>query len=291
MKKCNCMFHAAVLLTTIPLLLSACKSGGRSESIDARLWESTAPFSVQDASLSLEDYFAMGVPALDRNWSAEDLRGTALALEVVAKKDPRQLPQCQSTRSGKVFEQLVRREPIDAFANPALPISIRVTESAEYTRALDQITRLYLSALHDKLVSGTCVVDLYGTQLRAFRVVMEQLDEFLPTLAPTNPSYTVRIAALEKMRAGLAEVLANVVSAISEPRYYGWVARKKLVEYCLEHFDALVPRLTLQTKKQLFDQLTAASVDRHLANLQPELNRLRDRVAYHVSSATTAPSR
>ncbi|HMA91541.1 MAG TPA: hypothetical protein VKP30_02600 [Polyangiaceae bacterium] len=275
----------------LPLLLSSCKneSRGSAEAIDARLWESTAPFDVQDASLSAEEYRAMGVSALDRNWSAEDLRSAALALEVLSKKDPRQLPQCQSARSGDVFEHIIRRDQVVALANPALPISIRVTEAAEYTQSLDQIARLYLSALQHKLVSGGCVVELYGAQLRTFHVVMDQLDEFLPTLAPTDPSYAVRMGALERIRAGLAEVLANIVSAISEPRFYDRLARKKLVGYCLEDFDALVPRLTLQTKKQLLDQLTEASVNRHLANLQPELSRLRDRVGYCVSSAATAP--
>lgn len=270
----------------------ACRSepGRGSADPDPALWESPQPFPVQDRSPTPDVYRAMGLSTFESNWTSEDMKEASAQLQILAKRDPAELPRYGSPRSGVVFDRITSPSNLTSLTNLSLPVSIRLSAAADYARAVDAIVRLYLAALTEKAVSGSDVTELYAAQLRASVAVMRCLEEFLPTLSADDPSYASRMAALEKIRTGLGDVVIGIVRALSEPRFFGYEARKRLVEYCAQTFDDLVPRLPVTAREALLDQLTTASTNRHLANLQPKLNMLRDRVAYLVSSAKGVPT-
>lgn len=213
------------------------------------------------------------------------MKEAAAQLQILAKQDPGQLPRHDSPRSAKLFERITAPSNLSALADPSLPVSIRLSAAAEYSSAIDAIVRLYLSALSERKVSGDDVTQLYAAQLRTCAAVMKCLDEFLPTLAPTDPSYASRMAALEKIRSGLGDVVIGIVRASSEPRFFGYPARKRLVDDCAKTFDEIVPRLPVAARETVLEQLNVATTKRELSNLQPNLNQLRDRVASLVSGA------
>lgn len=85
-----------------------------------------------DRSLTVAEYEALGIPATDHRWSADEL-GTAVSLLArLAEKHPEQLPRYESARSGPVFHRLVefdaaahRQDPsgnsTEAFATALAP--------------------------------------------------------------------------------------------------------------------------------------------------------------------------
>jgi hypothetical protein len=276
-----------VLLSLGWLSTTACKSesGRATNDPDPALWQAQQPFPTEDRSLTPEDYRAMGLAPLDRNWTSHEMKEAAAQLQILAKQDPGQLPRHGSARSSGVFDRITAPSNLAALADPSLPISIRLSAAAEYSAAIGDIVRLYLSALSDRAVSGDDVTQLYAAQLRTCVAVMKCLEEFLPTLTPTDPSYAARVAALEKIRSGLGDVVLGIVRALSEPRFFGYSARKRLVDDCAKSFDEIVPRLPVSAREALLEQLNVASTKREMSNLQPALNALRDRVAFLVSTA------
>jgi hypothetical protein len=244
---------------------------------------------VEDSSLTPEAYRALGLSPFESNWTSLEMKAAAAQLESLAKSDPRQLPHYKSPRSGIVFERITSKDNLAALNDASMPLSIRLNAAADYSRAIDAVVRVYVAALSDKAVPGSDVTELYAAQLRSCEAVMRYLEEFLPTLSAGDPSYPARMAALERVRVGLGEIVVGIVRALSEPRFFGVEARKRLVEYCSSTFDGIVPRLPLNARQTLLDQLTTASHNRNLANLQPQLNALRDRVTQLVSRASTKP--
>lgn len=288
MRPSHCTRHLLFVLLSLGWLsTTACKSesGKAASDRDPALWQAQQPFPTEDRSLTPEAYRAMGLAPLDRNWTSQEMKEAAMQLQILAKQDPGQLPRQGSARSSRVFARITAPSNLAALADPSLPISIRLSAAAEYSSAIDAIVRLYLNALSERKISGDDVTQLYAAQLRTCAAVMKCLEEFLPTLMPTEPSYAARMAALEKIRSGLGDVVIGIVRALSEPRFFGYAARKRLVDDCAKSFDDIVPRLPVSAREALLEQLNVASTKRELSNLQPALNALRDRVAFLVSTA------
>lgn len=249
-------------------------------------WTATDPFQVVDDSTTDVEWLRAGLPPLDRNWSSSDLTDVARRLEESSQSSPSHLPRDKSSRSGKTFARIVNRDNLGVLSDTAVPIAIRLPAAAEYSAALGRILRLYTNALSEKQISGREVVELYGAQLYTSRIVLARLDEFLATFSKDDPTYEKRMAALEKLRDGLRDILLSSLSILSEPRYYGLPARQHMVKYCIETFPGIVPQLNVSSRQGLLENLSAISADPRLGQLQPELDTLRDEVARVVAKAT-----
>ncbi len=86
-----------------------------------------APDSPADSSLSIEQYVAKGVPALDQAWTAQDYQRACNALLTLAKEDATRLPRMRSERSGALFQRLVSKEVLRPYEDPGLDLPTRLT--------------------------------------------------------------------------------------------------------------------------------------------------------------------
>jgi hypothetical protein len=280
------MFLRAGSLVFVLASISACRCGGETPNVGdaAAIWTTAEPFGLADDSMTDAECIAAGFAPHDRNWGSDDLREAATHLERTAHQSPGRLPRYGSSRSGRVFARMVSRENLAVFADSSVPIAIRLPAAAEFSSALRAIIEVYSAALRERRVSGSDLVELYGAQLRTCRVVLLLLDEFLVTLPKADPTYAARMGLLEKMRDGLNGMVLSAVRVLSEPRFYGLPARRKLLDCCNETFGEIVPRLTVASRQALLDTLNGEAQDPHLEPLQPQLDMLRQKVTAVVAA-------
>lgn len=150
-----------------------------------------------DESFTPEEYIRLGLPAHDREWSGDDMVNVEKILASIAQKGYRHLPRYKSERSGVVFARLTSPQNLDLFRNRSLPLGPRLSQSLNYLQASNQVNKLYLSAFLKKDVRDSELVELMGSLLRSTAVLLELVDELLPTLNKDEPSYEVRMQGLE----------------------------------------------------------------------------------------------
>lgn len=250
------------------------------------IWSADQPIPLVDTSLPDAQYLDLGMPTFDHHWSSADMLQAAARLEEIVGHQPNALPHFDSPRSGRVFSRITHSDNLTVLRDPAAPLAIRVPAAIEFMQGLDGIYKSYLVALHEKRSSGDDVVELNGARLRTCKLLLELLDEYLPTLSRAEPKSQARLASLDMIRSSLTEVLAGILRSLSEPQYFGLPARRRLVTYCNESLPKVVPMLHLESRKLLLTRLEHAASDPHLDNLQPALRELRDRVAGVVRRAT-----
>jgi hypothetical protein len=230
------------------------------------------------------------VPAHDHHWSGEDLHEAAIHLQALATTKPRSLPRFQSASSGKVFARITSRDNLDVLRNPAAPISIRLPAALVYMHELNGIYEIYAAALRTKTVTGDDLAELHAARLRACHTMLELAEEFLPTLAPTDPKYQTRLDGIAAMRNGTADAMLAALHALLEPLAYGLPARKRLVAACRETFPVVAARLTVARRDVLLQELRTTATEPNLANLQPVLGVLQDEVTSAIAAVPPRPS-
>jgi hypothetical protein len=248
----------------------------------------TAPNPVADRSLSADEYIALGMPAYDRVWTGQDMSTSASRLQALATTAPQQLPRFNSSRSGPMFARIVARDNLDFFRSRSLPLASRFPQAIEYVESLNAILKVYLSASAANQVTSDDLIELMGAELRAIQVGLELVDEFLPTLSKDDPKYPVRMAGLDRMRQGLAGVVAGVITTLTEDQVYRVDARSKLLGYCRETFPSIVPKLSAPSRSEVLRRLDELVEDARVRDLRPQLISLRDEL--RGAAEATGPS-
>lgn len=283
------MLTLSVVLAALAQTSCRCQAKGGS-GLSAAAWSAPTPFQLGDESLADAQYVALGLPAHDHHWSGEDLHEAAVHLQALATTKPRSLPRYRSARSGRVFARIIARDNLEVLRNPAAPISIRLPAALVYTHELNGIYEIYAAALRAKTVTGDDLAELHAARLRACHTMLELAEEFLPTLAPTDPKYQTRLDGITAMRNGTADAMLAALHALVEPLAYGLPARKRLVSACRDTFPLIAPRLPVARRDVLLQELRTTATQPTLANLQPDLGVLQDEVTSAVAAVPARPN-
>jgi hypothetical protein len=166
-------------------------------------------------SLSLEDYIAAGMPAHDRTWSSADMEKAFKVLQEVAK-DKRCLPRYGSDRSGKLFDRITSERNLILYHDPSIPLTTRFPTYAQYTEALNGISKLYGSVTATDTGFGPDMVEIMGAGLRSVRTCLKLVDEKVETFDKSDPRHAARMAALEQMKRGMATMIAGCLQTVDE---------------------------------------------------------------------------
>lgn len=225
-----------------------------------------------DRSLSLDEYIQSGVPASDRPWSGEDMARAADRLMALARQDQGKLPRFASKRSGELFARITARKNLDLYRNRSLPLAARLPDALKYTESLNQMAKTYLSSFLKGATGGGEVIELLGAELRLMVVLMESIDEFLPTIPKDDPNYAVRMGGLRQMKEGLATVVMGSLQTLTEKDTYRADERLKLLGYMKETIPAILPRLLPGTRKEFLQRVLGMAKDANLRELQPALD-------------------
>lgn len=231
-----------------------------------------------DLSLTADDYIRLGLPAHDRTWSGNDMGRAAMVLESLAEKDPRQLPRYHSRQSGEVFARMTAAQNLELLRNRSLPVEARLPEALDLVDASNRVMKLYLATFVRKVTGDSEMVELMGAQLRSTVVILELVDEFLPTLDKNDPSYQVRMSGLKQMRQGLATVVAGCLQTLTEKGAYRNSELVRLLDYMQETFPAVVPQLPPGSRMEIMVRLETMAKDPTLKEFAHTLQELYEKV-------------
>jgi hypothetical protein len=104
------------------------------------------PVPAPDHSLTSEQYFALGMPAVGRVWQGDDLTKAYQVIAKLADEDPFELPHRGSSNSGAIFDRIVSGENV-AFANDdSYPLPVRLQIAGKQVQPLVLMTKAYLKA-------------------------------------------------------------------------------------------------------------------------------------------------
>ncbi|HEY5955587.1 MAG TPA: hypothetical protein VIV60_03495 [Polyangiaceae bacterium] len=276
----------AVLLATavIGVVGVGCRSGTTDQGLESSpaLWTAEQPFQVVDNSLSLGAYRSRGIAAVDRTWSGGDMVEAAAKLRQLVNREPGRLPRSGSPRSGALFGRMTSADNLTSLQDPSLPVAIRLPSAIEFMGGLDALFTLYLTEMQEQRVSGADIVELDGARLRTIEVVIALLETSLAEQRRDEPTRANRLAAFDRVRQGLYEVLSGILGSIADPRQLGVSSRRRLVGYCLQSLPRLAPKLEVKARSDLLELIARQSRDPHLENLRQQLSQLRDAVSGSV---------
>jgi hypothetical protein len=231
-----------------------------------------------DESFTPEEYIRLGLPAHDRSWSGDDMVRAQKVLAALAQKGYRHLPRYKSERSGEVFARLTSPQNLDLLRDRSLPLDARMPQAGNYLQASNQLYKLYLSAFLKNDVRDSELVEWLGAMLRATAVMFEMADEFLPTLKKDDPTYPVRMGGLERMKRGLATLVAAGFQTLTERQGYRDSELARLVGYMQETFPLIVPRLPPGARAETMMRLEEMQEAPALKDLRPGLRELHLKV-------------
>lgn len=123
----------------------------------------------EDASLSLDAYRQIGVPSLDREWSAGD---HVAAVEALGSLQPVELPRYRSPRSGRLFEKLVTSQL--EVADSIWRRSHLGEDTFEVARSTPTVARLYGTPLVEGMLFDRELLEIYASSMF---YVIDELDE------------------------------------------------------------------------------------------------------------------
>jgi hypothetical protein len=229
-------------------------------------------------SLSSDDYIRLGLPAPDRDWSSSDMIKAGKVLSALAKKGFENLPRYKSKGSGEVFTRMTSPQNLEIFKNRSLPVEARMPQALDYMEASNKIAKLYLGGAIKKEIGSSEVVELLGMQLRISVVMVQLVDEFLPTLKKDDPKHKVRMQGLEQMKRGLASVVMGGLKTLTEREMYGSGELLKLVGYMDETFPLIVPKLPPGSRSEMMIRLEELQKDPAMKDLQTSLQELHKKV-------------
>jgi hypothetical protein len=212
----------------------------------------------------------------------------AKVLAAVAEHAPGQLPRYQSERSGAVFARLTDVQNHEFFRNRSLPLDGRLQLAAAYTAAANQVYMLYLTSFLKHATGDSELVELLGAQFRMAVLLLELVDEKLPTVRKDDPAYESRMAGLEKMKGGLAMMVAGGLQILTEKDSYRTAERMRMLAYMQETVPKIVPRLPAGARAELLVRLEGSATNEALKVLQPAFEQLHAAVR-RAAEAARAP--
>jgi hypothetical protein len=236
--------------------------------------------------LTAEEYLRLGLPAHDREWSGDDMAKAEKVLTLLTQKGYRQLPRYKSERSGEMFARLTSSQNLRLFKNRTLPLDARFPQALRYYQASNQVSKLYLSGFLKKDVRDSELVEIMGSMFRSTVVIFDLVDEFLPTIKKDDPTYQVRMQGLDRMKGGLASIVAGGLLTLTEKEFYRRSELVRLVAYMQETFPRIVPRLPPGSRTETLLRLEKMQKDPALKDLQPGLRELYSKVKASVKKGS-----
>ncbi len=206
-------------------------------------------------------------------------------LAALGQKGYRQLPRYKSKRSGEMFARLTSPQNLELFKNRSLPLNARFPQALQYYQASNQVSKLYAFGYLKKEVRDSELVELMGALFRTTVVLLELVDEYLPTIKKDDPKYQARMQGLEQMKRGLASIVTGGLQTLRERTHYRRSELVRLVDYMDETFPLLIPRLPAKTRTETLLRLEKMQEDPTLKDLQPGLRQLHLKVKAAVAKA------
>lgn len=227
-----------------------------------------------DVSLPAEEYLRLGLPAWDRQWSAEDMTRAADILAPGAPKLGPPLPRFESKRSGTVFARLTAPDNFAMLQDPSVPPKARMILHSNFNEAFNRILMRYGVEFDKDIVSDRDMIEMFCVQLHACVMVCRLVDDSMPTFRETDRDFAARVENLKVSRQGLALVVSASLQILTERRFYGAEPRRSLVVRLQSTLPTLLRNLSNVSRTEMRTRLDRMNEDPVFRDLQPELGEL-----------------
>ncbi len=224
------MKHIAILIAVTLVLGTSCSRSPAPRKITTQ----------EDVSLTPVEYMDLGFPASDRPWTTPDYQVVFRTMQTLPVE---RLPRTTSPKSCPVVDRLTNPDNLGFFVNRTLPLDQRLVPCIDLVDSANGISKLYLAAHSRAPVFAEDIIRMQGFMLQAVVVELRLLDEFLPTLDKSDPSYPTRMAGLEQMKSGMAQMIQGVLVVLAERKSYTAKARAEFASTVSATFPKIAPHL------------------------------------------------
>jgi hypothetical protein len=230
----------------------------------------------EDHSLNADEYLRLGVPAVDHAWTGGEIHTAAAVLKDVAKADASHLPRYRSERSGMLFARMTSAQNIDPYRDgKRFSRDERVNALLAVLDATsDLVLSSYVPGFDKQLTGDSELIELIGADLRVSLSLVSLVDSVSTAMTPQQRDAPARVAGLEKMRAGFAQMASGSLTMLTETSSYRTSERLRLLGYLRVTLPFFVTHLSPAAQAALLSQLDAVVHNPQLTPLQPALDSL-----------------
>jgi hypothetical protein len=191
-------------------------------------------------------YLEAGCAATDREWRAQE--HAALIALIEAKKVP--LPVLSDVDGAKVLRRVCSVDNLSFGRNKSLPFGARMEDFLGLMPAVNSLSKkMVAEALAGKQVSTESSMLMCQT-LHIAALGIELMDEFLPTLK-RDETYEIRMQGAQKMKSGMATVLAGAYTSVAEDTLYSPSERSTMLVAMAETADRFASVLSTDQKTEM----------------------------------------
>lgn len=191
-------------------------------------------------------YLQAGCAATDREWRAQE--HAALIALIDAKKVP--LPLLSDVDGAKVLRRICSVDNLAFGRNKSLPFGPRMENFLGLMPAVNSLSKKMMAeALAGKQVGAELSMLMCQT-LHIAALGIELMDEFLPTLK-NDETYEVRMQGAQKMKSGMATVLAGAYTSVAEDTLFSPSERSTMIEAMAETADRFASVLSADQKTEM----------------------------------------
>lgn len=251
------------------VLLVCCSAVGSAAEVTA---DAPALPIAPDESLPVSKFIEAGVPATDREWTADDYQRLAGVLGNVAKDSPRKLPRFESKNSDAIMRRLVNAENFHVLHDRNLTLNMRLSQGMMLLQASSALATVYLEATNKGESFDRELVELMAFIAKASVELWTLIDEFLATLSPEER--TSRAGSLGTIRSGSAQVVQGSLTSFTERNVYRSSELSRFATLLAPVFPSLIQRLTPEARTEAVVRLRTLASEAQEPSVAAALKKL-----------------
>ena len=127
----------------------------------------------KDYSLPLEKYSELGMPDFNRPWKISEFGDVIATLRDILNNEPLSLPRKGSSKSGKLFEQLISMDNLSFLDTDSLPLYEKAYRIQSFVHIQDEYVDIYTDLYRRDQYYNTEMIEFY---IYGIRVTQEMLN-------------------------------------------------------------------------------------------------------------------
>ena len=201
-----------------------------------------------------DSYLKAGIPSVDREWSGADYTRAAQVLSAGTVA----LPLYSDPQGAALLRRFTSPDNLAFARNRTLPVRVRLRDNLQMFEGANTILRLYYAAYASKGQGmGAEMASTLAFLVRSAGLTVGLVDELLPALSGDDKYDAERMAALQKINAGMTGMFVGAEITLTEPGSFSAGDRSLVLEAMAATLPQVKGTFTAAYRAQLRDKLLA----------------------------------